>query len=165
LDLPINHRIRFQRLFLIDQNGIPVGDIDTATAQARADAAELDLVVVSPQATPPVARILDFGKFKYEQERKDRKNKAKKTQEVKEIRLSYNTGSGDVDVKLNQAKRFLGEGHRIKLRLKLVGRENAFRDKAVLHLDQFRDLLGMEYDQPIQRQGKQLSVLLKEKKS
>lgn len=125
----------------------------------------LDLVLVGPQANPPVAKILDYGKFKYEQDRKERKNRAKKTQEVKEIRLSYNTGEKDLEVKLNQAKRFISEGHKIKLRLKLVGREMAFKDRAVQILDQVRDALGLEYEQPIQRQGKQLSVLLKEKKS
>lgn len=125
----------------------------------------MDLVVIAPGATPPVAKILDYGKFKYEQDRKDRKNKAKKTQEVKEIRLSYNTGEGDIETKLKQALRFISEGHRIKLRLKLVGRENAFRDKAFLELDKFRNLLDMEYEQPIMTQGRQMSVLLKEKKS
>lgn len=138
--------------------------MDIAEARAIAEEAEMDIVLVSPQANPPVARILDYGKFKYEQERKDRKNKAKKTQEVKEIRISYNTGAGDLQMKLNQAKRFLAEGHRLKLRLRLVGREMAFKEKAVEQLDKLRDLLGMEYEQPIQRQGKQMSVLLKEKK-
>ena len=130
-----------------------------------AESKELDLVVVGPQASPPVAKILDYGKYKYEQDRKDRKNKAKKTQEIKEIRLSYNTGTGDLDRLAVQAKRFLQEGHKLKLRLKLVGRENAFKDKAVEQLDKFRDMINMEYEQPIQRQGRQMSVLLKEKKS
>ena len=142
-----------------------MGDIDTASALARASEQELDLVLVGPQATPPVAKILDYGKFKYEQDRKERKNKAKKSQEVKEIRLSYNTDEHDLKVKFNQATRFLSEGHKIKLRLKLVGREMAFKDKAVDQLDNFRAMLGLEYEQPIQRQGKQMSVLLKDKKS
>jgi len=150
---------------LIDEHGTAVGELDAASALAMAEERELDLVLVGPQANPPVAKILDYGKFKYEQERKDRKNKAKKAQEIKEIRLSYNTGEGDLEVKLKQAQRFLTEGHRIKLRLKLVGRENAFRDKAIGELDRFRDMLGLEYDQPIQKQGKQMTVLLKDKKS
>lgn len=125
----------------------------------------MDLVLVSPNANPPVAKILDYGKFKYEQARKDRKNRAKKTQDIKEIRLSYNTDVHDLEVKLKQAKRFLGEGHRLKLRLKLVGREMAFKEKGIEQLDHFRDLLDMEYEQPIQRLGKQFTVLLKEKKS
>jgi len=141
------------------------GVISTREAISMAQEAGLDLVEISPTASPPVAKILDYGKFKYEQDRKDRKNKAKKVQEIKEIRLSYNTGEGDLEVKLKQAQKFLAEGHRIKLRLKLVGRENAFRDKAIGELDRFRDMLGMDYDQPIQKQGKQMTVLLKEKKS
>jgi len=149
---------------LIDETGTPVGEYDTRDALALAESKELDLVVVGPQANPPVAKILDYGKFKYEQDRKERKNKAKKTQEIKEIRLSYNTAENDLEVKLNQAKRFLHEGHKLKLRLKLVGRENAFKDKAVLELDKFRDMIGLEYEQPIQRQGRQMSVLLKDKK-
>lgn len=149
---------------MIDETGTPVGEYDTRDALALAESKELDLVVVGPQANPPVAKILDYGKFKYEQDRKERKNKAKKTQEIKEIRLSYNTAENDLEVKLNQAKRFLHEGHKLKLRLKLVGRENAFKDKAVLELDKFRDMIGLEYEQPIQRQGRQMSVLLKDKK-
>ena len=152
-------------MFLIDEAGEALGEMDLASALSRATEKELDLVLVGPQANPPVAKILDYGKFKYEQDRKERKNKAKKTQEIKEIRLSYNTGENDLEVKLNQAKRFVTEGHKIKLRLKLVGREMAFKDKAVEQLDRFKEMLGLEYEQPIQRQGKQMSVLLKDKKS
>ena len=150
---------------MIDESGTASGEVDTASALARAEELNMDLVLVGPQATPPVAKILDYGKFKYEQDRKERKNKAKKTQEIKEIRLSYNTDEHDLDVKFNQAKRFISEGHKIKLRLKLVGREMAFKEKAIDELDKFRQMLGLDYEQPIQRQGKQLSVLLKEKKS
>ena len=139
--------------------------MDTAEALARAEERELDLVLVGPTANPPVAKIIDYGKFRYEQDRKERKNRAKKVQEVKEIRISYNTGEGDLQIKLTQAKRFLTEGHRLKLRLKLVGREVAFKEKAVEQMDKFRDMINMEYDQPIQRQGRQMSVLLREKKS
>ena len=163
--LPINERIRAPKLFLIGEEGKPIGEIDTRDALRMAEEREMDLVVVGPQANPPVAKILDYGKFKYEQDRKERKNKAKKTQEVKEIRLSYNTGEGDLETKFKQVQRFVSEGHRIKLRLKLVGRENSFRDKAVLELDKFKTMLGMEYEQPIMTQGRQMSVLLKEKKS
>ncbi|MBU6389196.1 translation initiation factor IF-3 [Patescibacteria group bacterium] len=164
-NLPINNRIRAARVFLIDEQGTAIGEVTTASALSRAAERELDLVLVGPQANPPVAKILDYGKYKYELDRKARKNKAKKTQEIKEIRLSYNTDEHDIEVKLNQAKRFLSEGHKIKLRLKLVGREMAFKEKAVEQLNRFRDLLGLEYEQPVQRQGKQMSVLLKEKKS
>ena len=150
---------------MIDENGNSLGEIDTKEALERAELASLDLVLVAPLAKPPVAKILDFGKFKYEQSRKDRKNKTKKSGEIKEIRLSYNTDTHDKEVKLKQAQRFLSEGHRIRLRLKLVGREIAFKDKGLEELDQFKDQLGLEYDQPIQRQGKQFSVLLKEKKA
>jgi translation initiation factor IF-3 len=125
----------------------------------------LDLVLVSPDANPPVAKILDYGKFKYEQNRKERKNRTKKAQEVKEIRITYTTSPHDKEVKLKQARQFLAEGHRIKLRLKLVGREMAFKDKAIEQLDAFRDLLNMEYDQPIIRAGKQFTVLLRDKKA
>lgn len=134
------------------------------SALKRAEELNLDLVLVAPQANPPVAKILDYGKFKYEEDRKERKNRAKKSQEIKEIRLSYNTGPGDLETKLRQAKRFLEEGHRIKLRLKLVGREMAFKEKGIEELGKFRDLLDMEYEQIPARQGKQFTVLLKEKK-
>jgi translation initiation factor IF-3 len=162
--LPVNHSIRANSVYLIDENGTPVGETDTASALRRAEHLNLDLVLVAPQARPPVAKILDYGKYKYEQERKERKNRAKGGQEIKEIRLSYNTGPGDIETKLRKAKQFLAEGHRIKLRLKLVGREMAFKEKGIEELDKFRDLLGMEYEQEPARQGKQFTVLLKEKK-
>jgi translation initiation factor IF-3 len=162
--LPINRHIRAPFVYLIDENGTPAGKVETREALLRAEGLEMDLVLVSPQAVPPVAKILDYGKFKYEQNRKERKNKAKKTQDIKEIRISYNTDVHDREVKLKQAERFIKEGHRIKLRLKLVGREMAFKDKGMEQLDHFRDLLNMEYDQPIQRMGKQFTVLLREKK-
>lgn len=161
---PVNHQIRSPFVYLVDENNEPVGKVETREALQRAEALELDLVVVAPQAQPPVAKILDFGKFKYEQSRKERKNRAKKTQEVKEIRITYNTDVHDREVKLKQARKFLQEGHRIKLRLKLYGREMAFKDKAMEQLDLMRNLLDMEYDQPIQRMGKQFTVLLREKK-
>jgi translation initiation factor IF-3 len=162
--LPVNHQIRTPRVYLIDEAGAPVGETDTASALRRAEELNLDLVLVAPNAQLPVAKILDYGKFKYEEDRKERKNKAKKSQEIKEIRLSYNTGPGDLDTKLRQAKRFLEEGHRIKLRLKLVGREMAFKERGIVELDKFRDLLGMEYETIPARQGKQFTVLLKDKK-
>lgn len=112
-----------------------------------------------------MAKILDYGKFKYEQERQERKNRSKRTsQEVKEIRLTYTTGAGDLDTKLKQARKFLEEGHRIKLRMKLVGREMAFKDRALVELARVRDLLEMDYDTPPAIQGRQFSVLLKERK-
>lgn len=164
LQLPINNRIRASRVFLIDESGQPIGEVDISSALKRAEEAELDLVLVGPQANPPVAKILDYGKYKYELERKNRKNNSKKTQEIKEIRLSYNTGENDIEVKLKQARHFIAEGHKLKLRLKLVGREMNFKDKGIEQLDRFRDALGLEYEQPIQKQGKQFTVLLKDKK-
>lgn len=142
-----------------------MGKTDTREALQKAEEAELDLVLVAPLAQPPVAKILDYGKYKYEEARKERKNRSKKTQEVKEVRITYNTDAHDREIKLKKAKQFLAEGHRLKLRLKLVGREIAFKDKAIEQLDFFRDLLDMEYDQPIQRMGKQFTVLLREKKA
>jgi translation initiation factor IF-3 len=162
--LPINQRIRAPFVYLIDETNTPVGKVETRTALEKAGALELDLVLVAPTAQPPVAKILDYGKYKYELDRKERKNKAKKTQDVKEIRISYNTDVHDREVKIKQALRFLKEGHKLKLRLKLVGREMAFKEKGIEQLDQFRDFLNMEYEQPIQRMGKQFTVLLKEKK-
>lgn len=151
-------------MFLIDETGTPVGETDTPSALRRAEEQNLDLVLVAPQAQPPVAKILDYGKYKYEEDRKERKNRAKKSQEIKEIRLSYNTGAGDLETKLKQSRRFLEEGHRIKLRLKLYGREMAFKEKGLEELEKFSNLLDMEFEQQPARQGKQFTVLLKEKK-
>lgn len=160
----INEQIYAQQIRLIDQNDNLVGDISKNEALRLASEAELDLVLLGPNQIPPVAKIIDFGKFLYEQNRKEKKNKAKsKDMETKEIRLSFNLSDHDRDIKLKNAQKFISEGHRIKLQLRLKGRENIFSEKALGILKEFADMLSCEFEQYPQKQGKSFSVLLKVK--
>ena len=113
----------------IDEKGEQVGIINTRDALKRAQELGLDLVEVSPNARPPVCRIMDFGKFKYDKDKKERQaRKHQSHTKLKEIKFHANVGDHDYATKLRQANEFLLEGHRIKFSLYFRGRENAHHD-------------------------------------
>ena len=113
----------------IDAAGEQIGIISTRDALRKATEAGLDLVEISPNAHPPVCRIMDYGKFKYEVEKKERQAKKHQTQtKVKEIKFHANVGDHDYETKLRHATDFLNEGHRVKFSLYFRGRENAHQD-------------------------------------
>jgi len=128
---------------LIDENGDNLGEKTLEEAKSLAAKAELDLVELAPNARPTVCRIMDFGKFQYEKEKESRKQKSKvKKSELKEIRLSFKIAKNDLENKLKQANKFLDEGHKVKLSLRLKGREKAFKREAILKLKEHLTLLG-----------------------
>ncbi|MDR1694924.1 MAG: translation initiation factor IF-3 [Lactobacillaceae bacterium] len=120
----INEEIKVKEVRLIDENGENVGIVSISEANARAAAAGLDLIEISPQAEPPVCKILDHGKYKYEIQK--RKNEAKKNQKViniKELKLRPMIEEHDYEVKIKQAKKFLAAGDKVKFTLRYKGRE------------------------------------------
>ena len=122
----MNHQIDNKTVRLIDADGENVGVVDREIALRKADEAGLDLVEISPNADPPVCKILDIGKYKYEEQK--RKNEARKKQkviEVKEIKLRPNIDDHDYDVKMRAMRRFLEEGDKVKVTLRFRGREMA----------------------------------------
>ncbi len=120
----INQQIRVSEVRLISHDGEQVGVVPTSTALAMAEEVGLDLVEVSPNAAPPVAKILDWGKYKYEQQKQQAKAKAKqKTTELKGIRLGVKIGAHDLDTKLKNAEKFLGKDDKVKFALRFRGRE------------------------------------------
>jgi translation initiation factor IF-3 len=122
----MNHQIDNRTVRLIDADGVNVGVTDRETALRKAEEAGLDLVEISPNADPPVCKILDIGKYKYEEQK--RKNEARKKQkviEVKEIKLRPNIDDHDYDVKMRAMRRFLEEGDKVKVTLRFRGREMA----------------------------------------
>jgi translation initiation factor IF-3 len=125
----INRRIRVPEVRLIGADGAQAGIVPTEEALRRAEALQLDLVEVAPMAKPPVCRILDYGKFKYQQHKKeaDARKKASTTT-VKELRLSYRTDTGDIKRQIDKARTFLKEGDRVKFLLRFRGRELAYQD-------------------------------------
>ncbi|EKN00851.1 translation initiation factor IF-3 [Acidocella sp. MX-AZ02] len=122
-----------------------IGVISTRDAIARAYAVGLDLVEISPNAEPPVAKILDYGKFKYEQQKK--RNEARKKQkvvEIKEVKVRPNIDDNDYMVKLNAMKRFIGEGDKVKVTLRFRGREMAHQELGVKVLERIRGDMEVE---------------------
>ena len=122
----MNHQIDNRTVRLIEADGTNVGIVDRETALRKADESGLDLVEISPNADPPVCKILDIGKYKYEEQK--RKNEARKKQkviEVKEIKLRPNIDDHDYDTKMKAMKRFLEEGDKVKVTLRFRGREMA----------------------------------------
>jgi translation initiation factor IF-3 len=114
---------------LIDADGTQVGVVSIEDALRRAEAAQLDLVEVAPTAQPPVCRILDYGKFKYQQHKKEAEARRKaSTTQVKELRLSYRTDTGDIERQVQKARTFIEAGDRVKFILRFRGREMAYQD-------------------------------------
>ena len=135
----VNEEIRVPQVRLIDQDGEMQGVMSTRDAQNRAFAVGLDLVEISPNAEPPVAKILDFGKFKYEQQKK--KNEAKKKQkviEIKEIKVRPNIDENDYQVKMRAMKSFIEEGDKVKVTLRFRGREMAHQEIGARVLERIR---------------------------
>jgi translation initiation factor IF-3 len=135
----VNEEIRSAQVRLIDQDGEMAGVMSGREALQRAFQVGLDLLEISPNADPPVVKILDFGKFKYEQQKK--KNEAKKKQkviEIKEIKVRPNIDENDYQVKLRAMKAFIEEGDKVKVTLRFRGREMAHQDIGVKVLERIR---------------------------
>lgn len=131
----------------------------------KARTAELDLVVIQAKIDPPVARIIDFGKYKYEQDKEQQRQKAKqKSVEIKGVRLSARISEHDMGVRKEQAKRFLDQGDKVKVEIIMRGREKAHAHLAEDNIRQFIMMLQtdvpLKIEQPIQRQGGQLTAIV-----
>lgn len=141
-DLMINGQIRDKEVRLIANDGEQLGVMSAREAQKLADEAGLDLVKISPKAKPPVCKIIDYGKYKYEQTRKEKLAKKKqKVIDVKEVRMSPNIDTNDLNTKINHAKKFLAKGARVKVTLRLRGRELAHVNASKYILDDFAKAL------------------------
>ena len=135
----VNEEIRVPQVRLIDAEGEMMGVMGARDAMLRAYAVGLDLVEISPNADPPVCKILDYGKFKYEQQKK--KNEAKKKQkvvEIKEIKVRPNIDENDYQVKMRAMKSFIDEGDKVKVTLRFRGREMAHQDIGIRVLERIR---------------------------
>jgi translation initiation factor IF-3 len=137
----VNHRIRVPEVrVVIEDGGIMLGVMTTQQALREAEERGLDLVEVNPKATPPVCKILDFGKFKYEEKKRAREAKRKQTVvEVKEIKLRPKTDDHDLDTKLRAARRFIESGNKVKFTVRFRGREIAHPQRAQMQLDWLRE--------------------------
>lgn len=166
-----NTQIRVSEVFLIDENGERTGKLPTTEALARARQLELDLVEVNPTARPPVVKIMDFGQFKYEQEKKAHKQRQQQKKiDTKGIRLSVRISQHDFFFRVEQANKFLQKGHKLKLELILKGRERQHPRKATETINNFvnelraKDGLNIEIEQDLTKQGGRFTMILLNKK-
>ena len=138
----VNGQIRDREVRLIGNDGKQLGIMSAREAQKLADEAGPDLVKISPKAKPPVCKIIDYGKYKYEQTRKEKLAKKKqKVIDIKEVRMSPNIDTNDLNTKINHARKFLQKGARVKVTLRFRGRELAHVNSSKVILDDFEKAL------------------------
>ena len=159
----VNKEITSVQVRLIDEEGENVGVIATALALERAVEAGLDLVEISPGADPPVAKILDYGRFKYEDQKK--KNEARKKQkviEVKEIKMRPNIDRHDYDVKMRSINRFIGDGDKVKVTLRFRGREMVHQELGLKVLNRVREQIDeiAKVEQFPRMEGRQMIMIV-----
>ncbi|MDO8495619.1 MAG: translation initiation factor IF-3 [bacterium] len=142
-----NLQIKAPQVRVIDDNGEQLGVLSTTEAIRLAHQKGMDLIEVNPQADPPIAKILDYGKYMYRKEKGNRGNKNKKAaiQEVKTVRIGLKTGDHDLQVKSQLADKFLTKGHKVRLEILLRGREKAFKDLAKQKLQSFLGYITAEH--------------------
>ena len=166
-ELMINEQIRDREVRLIGADGEQLGIVSSREAQKIADEAGLDLVKIAPNAKPPVCKVIDYGKYRYEQARKEKDAKKKqKTVELKEIRLSPNIEANDLNTKMNAAKKFLAKGNKVKITLRFRGREMAHMNASKHILD---DIAGNLSDVAVVEkapkvEGRSIGMVLAEKR-
>ena len=167
-ELMINEQIRDKEVRLIGENGEQLGIMSAKDAYKMARDAGLDLVKIAPTAKPPVCKIIDYGKYRYELARKEKEaRKKQKVVEIKEIRLSPNIDSNDLNTKMNAAKKFLSKGDKVKITLRFRGREMAHMNASKHILDDFAASLGeiAVVEKAPKVEGRSISMVLAEKKS
>jgi translation initiation factor IF-3 len=161
----INERVRAREVRLIDENGEPMGDMTSDDARALAEERGYDLVEVAPNAQPPVCRIMDYGKYKYELKKKAAASKAAgkgRAAVMKEVKMRPNTDDHDLQFKLKNARKFLMDGDKVKVTVMFRGREMAHRRNGYDKLQEVEDLLGelVSVENPPQMNGRFLSMVL-----
>lgn len=167
-ELMINEQIRDREIRLIGENGEQLGVMPTKEAMRLAKEAELDLVKIAPTAKPPVCKIIDYGKYRYELVRKEKEAKKKqKVIDVKEVRLSPNIDVNDLNTKVSAARKFIQKGNKVKVTLRFRGREMAHVQSSRHILDDFAKELEdiAVVDKPAKMEGRSIMMFLTEKRS
>ena len=167
-ELMINEQIRDREIRLIGEDGEQLGIMSARDAMKLAREANLDLVKIAPTAKPPVCKIIDYGKYRYEQARREKEaRKKQKTIEVKEIRLSPNIDTNDLNTKVNQARKFVSGGNKVKVAVRFRGREWAHTAVGKTILEDFAQKLSdiAVIDKPAKLEGKSMVMFLVEKRN
>jgi len=164
----VNGQVRFREVRLIGTDGEQLGIMSSQDALKIAEEAELDLVCISPMAKPPVCKIIDYGKYRYEMIRRDKEAKKKqKIVELKEVRLSPNIDTNDLATKTNAARKFLEKGNKVKVTLRFRGREMSHMSQSRYILDDFAKSLAdiAVIDKPSKVEGRTLVMFMSAKKN
>ena len=167
-ELMINEQIRDREIRLIWEDGEQLGIMSARDAMKLAREANLDLVKIAPTAKPPVCKIIDYGKYRYEQARREKEaRKKQKTIEVKEIRLSPNIDTNDLNTKVNQERKFVSGGNKVKVAVRFRGRELAHTAVGKTILEDFAQKLSdiAVIDKPAKLEGKSMVMFLVEKRN
>lgn len=164
----VNGQIRFREVRLIGTEGEQLGVMSSQEALAKAEEAELDLVCIAPTAKPPVCKIIDYSKYRYDMIRREKEaRKKQKIVELKEIRLSPNIDTNDLTTKVNAARKFLEKGNKVKVTLRFRGREMSHMNQSRYILDDFAKELAdiAVIDKPSKVEGRSLVMFLSAKKN
>ncbi len=162
-ELQMNEQIRDSEVRLIDADGSQVGIVPIKKAMDMAAKADLDLVKIADKAKPPVCKIMDYGKYKFDMAKKEKESKKnQRTSSVKEVRISMNIDVNDLNTKVNHAKRFAEDGDKIKVSMRLKGRELGHTDIGRNLMANFADMCKefADLSKPVVLEGKSLSMLL-----
>ena len=164
-EIEINEAIRDREVRLIDADGTQLGVVSGREALRLAQEKDLDLVKIAPQAQPPVCKILDYGKYRFEQQKREKEaKKNQKVIEIKEIRLSLNIDTNDFNTKVNQAEKFLKAGHKIKVSIRFRGREMAHTNLGLEVEKRFADALpGAQVDKAPKLEGRSMQMFMSPK--
>ncbi|AIL32521.1 translation initiation factor IF-3 [Basilea psittacipulmonis DSM 24701] len=164
----INAEIRVPEVRLIDSEGEQLGVVKIAEALQKAEEADLDLVEIAPDAQPPVCRIMDYGKFRYQEQKRQQEARAKqKTVNVKEVKFRPATDEGDYQVKLRNVRRFIESGDKAKITLRFRGREMAHQKLGMQVLERVKDDLGelVQVESMPKLEGRQMVMVLAPKRT
>lgn len=159
----MNDEIRAEEVRVVSATGEQLGIMTSQEALQKAEEQELDLIMIAPQAKPPVCRIMDYSKYRYEQGKREKEAKKKqRVVEVKEIRFSPNIDTNDLKTKSNSARKFLEKGNRVKVTLRFRGREMTHINETKGVLDEFAEMLSdiANIDKPAKMEGRNMSIVL-----
>ncbi len=166
-EVMINEQIRDKEVRVVSESGEQLGIMSAKEAMKMAEEAGADLIKIAPTAKPPVCKIMDFGKYRYELSRREKEAKKKqRVIEVKEVRLSPNIDTNDLNTKVNMARKFLSKGDKVKVTLRFKGRELAHVNTSKAILDEFVELLSdiAVVDKPAKLEGRSMVMFLAEKR-
>lgn len=166
-DLMINEQIRDREVRLVSESGEQLGIMSARDAYLKAQEAGLDLVKIAPMAKPPVCKIIDYGKYRYEMARKEKEaRKKQKTIELKEVRLSPNIDTNDLNTKVGAARKFISKGDKVKITLRFRGREMAHMNSSKHILDEFAESLSdiAVIEKAPKVEGRTMTIVLAAKK-